>query len=112
MLEVVLPNLVFPHWEFNYENHDDQVLGELICDMVGPSLRKLRNLLQIASQMARHYEQQLIDTDMIIEAFSWSASKADQRRLAESSSGKEVTLKETKSSRYEEQSAARHDAKS
>ena len=92
MLETVLPNLVFPRWKFDPGDEDALVMGNLICDMVGPSLRKLRNLLQIASQMARHYDESRITSDLITEAFRWAASKDDKRRLTENSKGEQDVL--------------------
>jgi len=83
VLKVVLPGLVFPHWEFDPGRAADQEMGERILKMVGPSLRKLRNLLQTASQIAAAYEQPRITPDILNEAFGWSASPEDRRRLTQ-----------------------------
>ena len=56
-------------------------MGKRILKMVGPSLRKLRNVLQIASQIAVAYEQPRITLDILNEAFGWSASLEDKRRI-------------------------------
>jgi DNA transposition AAA+ family ATPase len=111
MLETVLPNLVFPRWKFDPGDEDALVMGKLICDMVGPSLRKLRNLLQIASQMARHYDEARITSELITEAFRWAASKDDKRRLTENSKGDHDVLQGRQRGAYERLSEIRHEAR-
>ncbi len=78
VLDTVLPNLVFPHWKFDPHKESDRKLGELIWQMVSPSLRKLRNLLQIASQIAEVKQKPYITKAIINEAFGWSASQQDK----------------------------------
>jgi hypothetical protein len=83
VLKVVLPGLVFPHWKFDPDCATDHAMGERIVKIVGPSLRKLRNLLQIASQIATAYERPCITPDILDEAFCWSASSEDKRRITQ-----------------------------
>jgi type II secretory pathway predicted ATPase ExeA len=83
MLGTILPGLIFSCWQFDAQNEVDRAMGERICTMVGPSLRKLRNLLQVASCIAETLDQPRITLAIINEAFNWSATKEDRHRLAQ-----------------------------
>jgi DNA transposition AAA+ family ATPase len=108
ILDLVLPNLVFERWEFNPDNPTDRAMGERIWEMVKPSLRKLRNLLQIASQTAKAYETPRITPEIIEQAFNWSASTADKHRLSGTkANGQQVD----ETGEYERQSEIRNEAK-
>lgn len=102
--DVVLPNLVFRCWQFDPEDEEDRSMGELICDRVGGSFRKLRNLLQVASQMARHYDAPRITPDMIGDAFKWTASIEDRHRHKKKT-------EESKVGEHERRAEARQEAK-
>jgi hypothetical protein len=45
--------LVIPRWVYDPDREADRMMGESIWSKVNPSLRKLTNLLEIASQTAR-----------------------------------------------------------
>jgi DNA transposition AAA+ family ATPase len=110
LLSLVLPNLVFPCWQFNHEDEADYAMGERICAMVGTSLRKLRNLLQIASQTAQFEGAPRITLEMITEAFRWSASREDKQRLR-NSGAKVDNQPENEHTEYEDKSERRRNAK-
>jgi DNA transposition AAA+ family ATPase len=101
--EVVLPNLVFPCWQFDPDNEEDRILGELICDRVNGSFRKLRNLLQAASKIARYFDEPRITPDMIEDAFKWAASIEDRQRQSKKA-------KKPKTDEHERRAEARQEA--
>jgi DNA transposition AAA+ family ATPase len=80
VLTVVLPELVFPCWVYNPKNAEDRLLGTSIWSRVNPSLRKLANLLDLASQTARAMESPTITQVCIDEAFQWLMTQEDQHR--------------------------------
>jgi hypothetical protein len=67
-----LPKLVIPRWEYHVENEKDLQMGEYIWERVGSSLRNLRNLIQMASQVAREKEEAAITMDTIDIAQKYS----------------------------------------
>ena len=72
MLEVVLPGMIFPHWKINVEDPNDCAMGERIYELVGGSMRKLRNLLNIANQIVEIDQGICITPETIEEAFRWT----------------------------------------
>ena len=92
MIDVVLPQLVFPRWSFDPRNDNDRAMGEELWKRVGPSLRKLRNVLTIASKTAVATEKDRITLPLITEAFSWVMSQEDkyqERKRSANSSGEQ-----------------------
>lgn len=65
ILNTVLPQLVFPHWRFDPTNSQDVELGTYIWDIVRPSFRRLRKLLQAASLITHSLGEQRIDQNII-----------------------------------------------
>lgn len=78
VLDVVLPQLVFPCWNYNPELPSDRQLGERIWHKVNPSLRNLTTLLDTASQMARDEELSSITAAIIDEAYIWMMTQQEQ----------------------------------
>jgi len=76
VLTVILPQLIFPYWEFDPTNERDLEMGERLWQAISPSLRKLRNVLEISSRLAE-FRQQRIDEELIKEALKWAAKKED-----------------------------------
>jgi replication-associated recombination protein RarA len=112
ILNVVLPGLVFERWEFDPSSETDRQMGERIWKMVNPSLRKLRNLLQIASQIAKAYDQPRVTLSTVNEAFSWSATKEDRRRFAQGVELEEdIDQPDPQPGEFERESERRHDGK-
>jgi DNA transposition AAA+ family ATPase len=108
---VILPNLVFPHWNFDPGDEADRLMGELIWKMVSPSLRKLRNLLQIASQAAHASGEDRITPHVIREAFRWSATAEDKRHMKNLIEMDGSNQSDDPVSQYEEISEQRNRAK-
>jgi hypothetical protein len=52
MLTIVLPRLVFPRWTYDPGCPEDYAMGKDLWSHARPSFRKLRVILQIASQVA------------------------------------------------------------
>ncbi len=78
MIDTVFPNLIFPHWKFAPKDEQDCELGKYIWTQVRPSLRKLRNLLQNASMIAK-LESVPIGREIIDEAFRISIIKSSEK---------------------------------
>jgi len=71
VLDLVLPNSVFPHWNYHSGNESDREMGTAIWHKVNPSLRNLHNLLATASQIATDENIPSITQDIIDEAYLW-----------------------------------------
>ncbi len=80
VLTVVLPQLVFPLWTFDPKNEEDHSMGFEIWRKVRPSLRKLRNLLETASTIARGRNEPKITLPIIREAYTWALSQSEYQR--------------------------------
>jgi DNA transposition AAA+ family ATPase len=107
MINVVLPQLIFPLWSFDPHNDNDRAMGEELWKRVGPSLRKLRNVLTIASKTAVAKGADTITLPLITEAFSWVISQEDkyqERNRSANSSGEQPGS-------HEERSRQRHEAR-
>lgn len=52
VIEMVLPQLRLPFWQFDPTNPDDRALGHLLWQQVRPSFRRLRVVLQYAAGIA------------------------------------------------------------
>ncbi len=110
VLQVVLPGLVFPRWIFDPQDEADRAMGKHILKRVGSSLRKLRNLLQIASQIAIQDRAPRITLETIDEAFQWSATQEDKRRLNKQNEADQVAQENSPGS-YERDSERRQERK-
>jgi hypothetical protein len=75
VLKVVLPELVFPFWTFDPNNEDDRIMGIEIWRKVHPSLRKMRNLLETASTIAKVKKAPKITLPIVREAYTWALSQ-------------------------------------
>jgi AAA domain len=63
VLQVVLPALELPGWQFNVDQEADYLLGEQLWEYSDPSLRRLMNLLQAASMLAlREHEPRVTES--------------------------------------------------
>lgn len=75
VLDVVLPGLVFPYWQYDTTSGNDKALGRLIYKKTGPSFRKLRMLVQLASMLvattSNGLETAKITPEIIQEASNW-----------------------------------------
>jgi DNA transposition AAA+ family ATPase len=100
VLTVVLPELVIPRWCYNPEQESDLLMGTEIWNKVNPSLRKLTNLLEIASQTARVSGIPSISKETIEEAFGWMATQADR-----SAARKKKTIPDKKTQGKHEQAS-------
>lgn len=101
LLTVVLPGLVFPRWVYDPTNEDHLSMGEEIFKKVGPSLRRLRQLLDISSQLAELRQAQQITLSIIEEAYGWTPFR---RKKAENN---DEQTEESEIGEYERKSARR-----
>ena len=81
--EVVLPQMVFPHWQYSAASRTDRELGKYIWSIVNPSLRNLRNLLQAADLLAAYHHDAIITRETIDEALGWTANTVENARINE-----------------------------
>ena len=84
VLHVVLPEVVFPFWTFDPENEEDYLMGTEIWRKVHPSLRKLRNLLETASDIAEVRKAPKITLPIVREAYTWALSQRECYQPAQS----------------------------
>lgn len=104
---VVFPNLVISRWTYDVTNEADFAMGEMIWSKVTPSLRKLTNVLELASQIAKANEEPFITPPCIEEAFQWMMTQEDYARKHKKSPGQEKKSK----GKHERTSEERHDGK-
>lgn len=78
VLDLILPKLVFPHWNYDPVKGSDREMGAVIWHKVNPSLRNLHSLLSTASQMARDEQVPSITQDLINEASLWTMTQSSQ----------------------------------
>ncbi len=107
ILNVVLPQLVFPRWTYDPLREADRQMGEAIWSKVNPSLRNLTNLLDLAGQTARALNQPTITQACIDEAFQWLMTEEDHHRARRKSAQKDKQAK----GKHERASKERHDGK-
>lgn len=99
VLNTILPGLVFPHWQFDPDEAGDRDLGEYIWRAVHPSLRKLRNLLQIASLRVQEMGEERISQATIDQSLRLSATEAEMRRIQQESAKRSAGSHEAESER-------------
>lgn len=108
VLSTFLPQLVIPGWEFDRCMDDDREMGIFIWDMVRPSLRKLRNLLERASTLARGTGSSQITVEIIEDALQWTATSADKKQMDKT---RRLLNQEQRILTFEEESELRQEAK-
>ncbi len=67
VLTTVLPALVLPYWQYRSDDDADRTMGMGLWQRVGPSFRKLRVVLQYASQIAHARQVERITPDILTE---------------------------------------------
>jgi DNA transposition AAA+ family ATPase len=65
----VLPALTLPYWHYHSDNPADREMGVALWQRVCPSFRKLRVVLQYASQIARARQAERITSEILTETF-------------------------------------------
>jgi DNA transposition AAA+ family ATPase len=107
VLDVILPQLVFPHWAYDPHCSADRELGTRIWRKVNPSLRNLTTLLATASQMARDEEMPSITSEIIEEAYLWMMTQQEQAEAHQAERDSETESK----GEHERKSEERHQGK-
>lgn len=69
VLTTVLPALTLPYWQYQADESADREMGTLLWQRVCPSLRKLRVVLQYASQIAATRQAKRITSEILTETF-------------------------------------------
>ncbi len=69
VLTTVLPALTLPYWHYHADDQADREMGITLWQQVCPSFRKLRVVLQYASQTARARKVERITSDILAETF-------------------------------------------
>lgn len=67
VVTMVLPALTLPFWHYHVDNAADREMGAVLWQRVCPSFRKLRVVLQYASQIARARQVERITSDILTE---------------------------------------------
>jgi len=67
VLGTVLPALTLPYWTYRPDDSTDQQMGRQLWHWVGPSFRKLRVVLQYASQIAHARQAERITPEILAE---------------------------------------------
>lgn len=69
VLTTVLPALTLPYWRYHVDDPADREMGTALWQRVCPSFRKLRVVLQYASQIARARQAERITPAILTETF-------------------------------------------
>jgi DNA transposition AAA+ family ATPase len=69
VVTTVLPALTLPYWHYHANDQADREMGMTLWQQVCPSFRKLRVVLQYASQTARARKVERITSDILAETF-------------------------------------------
>jgi DNA transposition AAA+ family ATPase len=69
VLMTVLPALTLPYWHYHADDPADREMGTALWQRVCPSFRKLRVVLQYASQIARARQVEQITPAILTETF-------------------------------------------
>jgi DNA transposition AAA+ family ATPase len=69
VLSIVLPAFILPHWQYHADESADREMGILLWQRVAPSFRKLRVVLQYASQIAGTRRVKRITSEILKETF-------------------------------------------
>ena len=69
VLTTVLPALTLPYWHYHVDDPADREMGTALWQRVCPSFRKLRVVLQYASQIARARQAERITPAILTETF-------------------------------------------
>lgn len=84
VLDLFLPELALPCWRFDPASAADRALGALIWQRCAPSLRRLRDLLQVASTLAQGHGHKRVTAADVRAALSWAPYNAhDAPQLAD-----------------------------
>lgn len=67
----ILPNLIVPHWSFDASDLTDAPLGQFFTQHAGWSLRTIRTILTIASQLAQHQHLTRITLPVLHESLAF-----------------------------------------
>jgi hypothetical protein len=67
VLTAVLPALTLPYWHYQVDNDADREMGIQLWQRACPSFRKLRVVLQYASQIARARQAERITPEILAE---------------------------------------------
>jgi DNA transposition AAA+ family ATPase len=67
VLTTVLPALILPYWRYRPDDEADRAMGMGLWQRVCPSFRKLRVVLQYASQIAHARQAEWITPDILTE---------------------------------------------
>ncbi len=87
-LRKILPELVFPAWTYDPTNPADLAMGEYLLGKVGGSFRRLRNVLNLASEIVYNPANQTkITRDDIDEAVIYAQRHVDNADLQSAKPG-------------------------
>jgi hypothetical protein len=67
VLTTILPALTLPYWQYQVDDSADQQMGAQLWQRVSPSFRKLRVVLQYASQIAHARQAARITPEILVE---------------------------------------------
>ena len=101
--KVVLPQMIFPRWTFDPESEQDSLMGKEIWRRCRPSLRKVRNLLDMASKIAKAKQEPKITLATLREAYTWVESHEQKPHKQQK--------KQPPPGTHEQQSEQRHEGK-
>jgi DNA transposition AAA+ family ATPase len=86
VLDVILPDLVVPNWQYNVEDETDRTLGIAAWKMSG-SFRRLRNLLDRAASLCRMRNEERIVIPTLEETFELVKHEEEDREAKKWSDG-------------------------
>ena len=105
VFSTILPQLIFPHWEFSASSEADLVMGMELWNLTKPSFRNLRKVLQYASMLAEIQDKERISRDILMLSYQMMIGQKHPGELLATEEEEEEAQTE-----FERESERRQDA--
>jgi hypothetical protein len=109
VLNKILPQLIFPRWQFDPSSAADIKMGMELWERTNPSFRNLRKVLQFASVLAEIHEKERISRTLLRQAFQMLLGLKHAEEEPEEEEEEPQTEYERESARRQDARAKKHE---
>jgi hypothetical protein len=110
VLNKILPQLIFPHWQFDPSSAADIKMGMELWKRTQPSFRNLRKVLQYASVLVEIHEKERISRTLLKQSCQMMLGLKHAEEEPEEEEEEPQTEYERESARRQDASAKKHEA--
>jgi hypothetical protein len=110
VLNKILPQLIFPRWQFDPSSAADIKMGMELWERCRPSFRRLRTALQFASVLAEIHEKERISLTILRQTFQMLLGLKHAEEEPEEEEEEPQTEYERESARRQDARAKKHEA--